>query len=132
MNILKTTSKGIVVITKIGIDPKLVEKLENCSSYHMKTIKKKCDKIASWEIVDNDIMSGDEEFPKIIKATSVPFNEVDANCVSTFANVQEMVVSEILEAETTDLKVEKVTGMLNFAFVAMLDTSFTPENDDEN
>lgn len=132
MNILKTTSDGIVVITKIGISPKLAEKLENCGSYYMKTIKKKCDKIASWEVVDNDIVSEDEEFPKIIKATSVPFNEVDANCVSTFANVQEKVVSEILEAEAANLKVEKVTGMLNFAFVVMLDTSFTPEDNDEN
>lgn len=132
MNILKATSKGIVIITKIGINPKLVEKLENCSSYHMKMIKKKCDKIENWEILDNDIVSDDEKFPKIIKATSVPFNEVDANCVSTFANVQEKVVSEILEAEAANLKIEKVTGMLNFAFVEMLDTSFTPENNDEN
>lgn len=132
MNILKTTSEGIVIITKIGINPKLVEKLENCGSYHMKTIKKKCDKIASWEIVDNDIMSGDEEFPKIIKATSVPFNEVDANCVSTFANMQEKAVAEILEVEAANIRIEKVTSALNFAFVAMLDTNFTPEENDEN
>lgn len=132
MNILKATPKGIVVITKIGINPKLVEKLENCSSYHMKTIKKKCDKIESWEILDNDIVSDDGKFPKIIQATSVPFDEVDANCVSTFAKAQEKVVAEILEAEAADLKIERVTSSLSFAFIAMLDTSFTPEDDDEN
>lgn len=132
MNILKATSKGIVVTTKIGIGSKLVEKLENCSSYHMKTIKKKCDKIESWEILDNDIVSEDKKFPKIIKVTSVPFDEVDANCVSTFAKAQEKVVAEILEAEAADLKIERVTSSLSFAFIAMLDTSFTPEDNDEN
>lgn len=131
MNILKSTLNGIVVVTKIGINPSLSEKLENSSSYHMKTIKKQCNKIASWEIVDNDITEDKESFPKIVKVTSISFVEVDADCVSAFAKAQENMLQEVLEAEAVSLKVEKASMMLDHAFDFMLDTRINlPENEE--
>lgn len=131
MNILKATPKGIVVITKCGVRPELMDKLKNCGSYHMKTIKKQCDKIASWEIVDNDMCPGDKDFPKMIKVISVPFDDVDADCVSAFAKMQQNVLTEVVEAEVAGLKIERVSNMTNEVFKAMLDTSFeSPENEE--
>ena len=131
MNILKSTPKGIVIETKCGIRAELCEKLMNCGSYHMKTIKKQCDKIASWEVIDNDITPGDEEFPKVVKLTSVPFDNVDADYVSAFAKMQQNVLTEVIEAEAASLKIERVSNMTNEVFKAMLDTSFkSPENEE--
>lgn len=131
MNILKTTPKGVVIETKIGINPELSEKLSNCGSYHMKAIKKQCDKIASWEVIDNDITPGDEEFPKIVKLTSVPFDNVDADYVSAFAKMQQNVLTEVVEVEAASIKIERVSNMTNEVFKAMLDTSFeSPENEE--
>lgn len=131
MNILKATAKGIVIVTKCGVCPELLDKLENCGSYHMKMIKKQCDKIASWEIVDNDMCPGDKNFPKIIKVTSVPFNNVDADCVSTFAKMQKNVLIEVVNIEAASLKIERVSNMTNEVFKAMLDTTLNlPENEE--
>ena len=131
MNILKSTPKGIVIETKCGIREELCEKLMNCGSYHMKTIKKQCDKIASWEVIDNDITPGGEEFPKIVKLISVPFDNVDADYVSAFAKMQQNVLTEVIEAEVASLKIERVSNMTNEVFKAMLDTSFeSPENEE--
>lgn len=131
MNILKSTPKGIVIETKCGIRAELCEKLMNCSSYHMKTIKKQCDKIASLEIVDNDICPVDKDFPKMVKLTSVPFDNVDADYVSAFAKMQQNVLTEIIEAEAASLKIKRVSNMTNEVFKAMLDTSFeSPENEE--
>ncbi len=132
MNILKVTPKGIVVITKCGASPELMDKLENCGSYHMKTIKKQCDKIASWEIVDNDMCPEDKDFPKMIKVTSVTFDNVDADCVSAFAKMQQNVLTEIIEAEAAGLKIERVSNMTNEVFKAMLNTSFESPKNEEN
>ena len=131
MNILKTTPKGVVIETKIGINPELSEKLSNCGSYHMKAIKKQCDKIASWEIVDNDIVKN-EDFPKMVKVTSVPFNEVDADCVSAFVKTQENLVETVLKAESMSLMTNRAVNCVNRVFKAMLDTSFTPDMYAEN
>mgnify|MGYP000599993014 CR=1 FL=1 len=120
MNILKTTPKGVVIETKIGINPELSEKLSNCGSYHMKEIKKQCDKIASWEIVDNDVILDDKEFPKIVKLTSVPFDEVDADYVSTFAKAQEQVLTEIINAEAASFRIEYAKNTANDVFKEML------------
>lgn len=125
MNILKTTPKGVVIETKIGINPELSEKLSNCGSYHMKAIKKQCDKIASWEIVDND-------FPKMMKVTSVPFNKVDADCVSAFVKTQENLVETVLKAESMSIMIDRAVDYVNRIFKAMLDTSFTPDKYAEN
>ena len=131
MNILKLTQNGIVVVTKIGINPSLSEKLENSNSYHMKTIKKQCDKVASWEVVDNDITTDKEAFPKIVKVTSISFNEVDADCVSAFAKAQENMLQEVLEAESASLKIEMASMFLYQAFDFMLDTRTSlPENEE--
>ena len=65
----------------------ICDKFMNCGSYHMKMVKKQCDKIASWEIVDNDINPNDEDIPKMIKLTSVEFSEVDADFVSVFCKL---------------------------------------------
>lgn len=131
MNILKTTPKGVVIETKIGVNPELSEKLSNCGSYHMKAIKKQCDKIASWEIVDNDIVKN-EDFPKMVKVTSVPFNEVDADCVSAFVKTQENLVETVLKAESMSLMTNRAVNCVNRVFKAMLDTSFTPDVHAEN
>lgn len=131
MNILKTTPKGVVIETKIGIDPELSEKLSNCGSYHMKAIKKQCDKIASWEVIDNDIIK-DEDFPKMVKVTSVPFNNVDADCVSTFALTHENLVETVLKAESMSIVIDRTVDCVNRVFKAMLDTSFTPDEYAEN
>lgn len=131
MNILKTTPKGVVIETKIEIDPELSEKLSNCGSYHMKEIKKQCDKIASWEIVDNDIVK-DEDFPKIVKVTSVPFDEVDADFVSEFVKAQENLVETVLKAESMSFVIDRTVYCVNRVFKAMLDTSFTPDEYAEN
>ena len=132
MNILKSTPKGIVIITKCGIRARLCEKLTNCGSYHMKMIKKQCDKIASWEFIDNDITPGDEEFPKVIKLTSVPFDEVDADFVSAFANSQEQVLTEIVKAEAASFRIEQASNLINEVFKNMLDTSFGSKENEEN
>ena len=132
MNILKSTPKGIVIETKCGIRAELCEKLMNCGSYHMKTIKKQCDKIASWEVVDNDIIPGDEEFPKVVKLTSVPFDNVDADYVSAFASAQQDVLTEIVKAEAASIRIEKASNITNEVFKAMLDTSFGDAENEEN
>ena len=132
MNILKSTPKGIVIETKCGIRAELCEKLMNCGSYHMKTIKKQCDKIASWEVVDNDIIPGDEEFPKVVKLTSVPFDNVDADYVSAFASAQQDVLTEIVKAEAASIRIEKTSNITNEVFKAMLDTSFGDAENEEN
>lgn len=132
MNILKSTPKGIVIETKCGIRAELCEKLMNCGPYHMKTIKKQCDKIASWEVIDNDITPGDEEFPKMVKLTSVSFDNVDADYVSAFAKMQQNVLTEVIEADAASLKIERVSNMTNEVFKAMLNTSFEPPKNEEN
>lgn len=131
MNILKTTPKGVVIETKIGLSPELSEKLSNCGSYHIKTIKKQCDKIASWEIVDNDIAKN-ENFPKMVKVTSMSFNEVDADYVTPFVKTQENLVETILQAEAISLVIDRAVDCVNRVFKAMLDTSFTPDEYAEN
>ena len=120
MNILKTTPKGIVIITKASVREEICEKLENCGSYHMKTIKKQCDKIKSWEIIDNDVNPNDKAFPKIVKLTSVPFDEVDADYVSTFAKAQEQVLTEIIKAEAASFRIEHAKSVANNMFKEML------------
>lgn len=120
MNILKTTPKGIVIITKASVRAEICEKLENCGSYHMKTIKKQCDKIESWEIIDNDVNPNDKAFPKIIKLTSVPFDEVDADYVSVFAKAQEQVLTEIIKAEAASFRIEYAKNAANNVFKEML------------
>ena len=132
MNILKSTPKGIVIETKCGIRAELCEKLMNCGSYHMKTIKKQCDKIASLEVIDNDITPGDEEFPKVVKLTSVPFDNVDADYVSAFASVQQDVLTEIVKAEAASIRIEKASNVTNEVFKVMLDTSFGDAENEEN
>lgn len=132
MNILKTTPKGIVIETKIGINPELSEKLSNCGSYHMKMIKKQCDKIASWEICDNDVNPNDEAFPKMIKLTSVEFSEVDADFVSVFANSQEHLLTEIVKAEAAGFRIEQASNIANEVFKNMLDTNFVDIQNEEN
>ena len=131
MNILKTTPKGVVIVTKVGINPELSEKLSNCGSYRMKAIKKQCDKIASWEVVDNDIVKG-EDFPKMVKVTSVPFDNVDADCVSAFTKTQENLVEAVLKAESMSIVIDRSVDYVNRVFEAMLDTSFTPDEYAEN
>lgn len=132
MNILKTTPKGMVIITKAAVHANLCDKFMNCGSYHMKMIKKQCDKIASWEIVDNDINPNDEAFPKIIKLTSVEFSEVDADFVSVFANSQERLLTEIIKAETAGFRIEQASNIVNEAFKNMLDTNFVDLQNGEN
>ena len=132
MNILKATAKGIVIVTKCGVRPELLDKLENCGSYHMKMIKKQCDKIASWEIVNNDMCPGDKDFPKMIKVTSVPFDDVDADCVSAFAKMQQNVLIEVIEAEAACLKIERVSNITKEVFKTMLNTSFESPKNEEN
>ena len=120
MNILKTTPKGIVIITKASVRAEICEKLENCGSYHIKTIKKQCDKIESWEIIDNDINPNDKAFPKIVKLTSIPFDEVDADYVSAFAKAQEQVLTEIIKAEAASFRIEYAKSVSNNVFKEML------------
>lgn len=132
MNILKTTPKGMVIITKAAVRAELCDKLANCGSYHMKMIKKQCDKIASWELVDNDINPKDEVFPKIIKLTSVPFDEADADIVSAFANAQQQMLDEIVKAEAASFKIELASIITNEVFKNMLDTKFVDSENEEN
>lgn len=132
MNILKTTPKGMVIITKAAVRAELCDKLANCGSYHMKMIKKQCDKIATWELVDNDINPKDEEFPKIVKLTSVPFSEVDADFVSAFASVQQQVLTEIVKAEAASFRIEQASNITNEVFKNMLDTNFVDLSNGEN
>ena len=80
---------------------------------------------------DNDIDPCDEKYPKMVKITSIPFDEVDANCVSAFAKTQENLLTEILEAEAANLKIERTSNLTDKVFEAMLDTSFElPENEE--
>lgn len=131
MNILKLTESGIVVITKVGISPELSDKVLNKGSYHIRTITEDCDKIARYEVCDNDIDPCDEKYPKMVKITSVPFDEVDADCVSAFAKTQQNLLTEVLEAEAANLKIERASDFTNRVFKAMLDTSFElPENEE--
>lgn len=131
MNILKLTESGIVVITKVGIGPKLSDKVLNKGSYNIRTIIEYCDKIASCEVCDNDIDPCSEEYPKMVKITSVPFDEVDADCVSAFAKTQQNLLTEVLEAEVANLKIERASDFTNRVFKSMLDTSFeSPENEE--
>lgn len=131
MNILKLTESGIVVITKVGISPELSNKVLNKGSYHIRTITKDCDKIASCEVCDNDIDPCDEKYPKMVKITSVPFDEVDADCVSAFVKIQQNLLTEVLEAEAANLKIERMSNLTDRVFEAMLDTSFElPENEE--
>lgn len=132
MNILKTTPKGMVIITKAAVHANLCDKFTNCGSYHMKMIKKQCDKIASWEIIDNDINPNDEAFPKMIKLTSVEFNEVDADFVSTFANSQQHLLTEIVKAEAAGFRIEQASNIANEVFKNMLDTNFVDLQNEEN
>lgn len=132
MNILKTTPKGMVIIAKAAVRAELCDKLTNCGSYHMKMIKKQCDKIASWELVDNDINPKDEVFPKIIKLTSVPFDEADADIVSAFANAQQQMLAEIVKAEAASFKIELASTITNEVFKNMLDTTFVDSENEEN
>lgn len=120
MNILKTTLNGIVIITKVSVRAEICGRLENCGSYHMKTIKKQCDKIESWEIIDNDVNPNDKAFPKIIRLTSIPFDEVDADYVSTFAKAQERVLIEIIKAEAASFRIEHAKNITNDVFKEML------------
>jgi hypothetical protein len=132
MNILKTTPKGMVIITKVAVHANLCDKFMNCGSYHMKMIKKQCDKIASWEICDNDINPNDEAFPKMIKLTSVEFSEVDADFVSVFANSQEHLLTEIVKAEAAGFRIEQASNIANEMFKNMLDTNFVDLQNEEN
>lgn len=132
MNILKTTPKGMIIITKVAIHANLCDKFMNCGSYHMKMIKKQCDKIASWEICDNDINPNDEAFPKIIKLTSVEFKEADADFVSVFANSQKYLLTEIVKAEVADFRIEQASNIANETFKNMLDTNFVDLQNEEN
>lgn len=132
MNILKTTPKGMVIITKAAVRAELCDKFMNCGSYHMKMIKKQCDKIESWELADNDINSKDEEFPKIIKLTSIPFSEVDADFVSAFAASQQKVLEEIVKAEAASFRIEQASNITNEVFKNMLDTNFVDIQNEEN
>ena len=86
----------------------------------MKTIKKQCDKIESWEIIDNDVNPNDKAFPKIIRLTSIPFDEVDADYVSTFAKAQERVLIEIIKAEAASFRIEHAKNITNDVFKEML------------
>lgn len=132
MNILKTTPKGIVIITKASVRAEICEKLENCSSYHMKMIKKQCDKIASWEIIENDVNPNDKEFPKIVKLTSIPFDEVDADYVSAFAKAQEQVLTEIIKAEAASFRIEYAKSVSNDVFEEMLYLPHVGSENEEN
>lgn len=98
----------------------------------MKMIKKQCDKIATWELVNNDINPKDEEFPKIIKLTSVPFSEVDADFVSAFASAQQQVLTEIVKAEAASFRIEQASNITNEVFKNMLDTNFVDLSNAEN
>lgn len=132
MNILKTTPKGMVIITKAAVCAELCDKFMNYGSYHMKMIKKQCDKIASWELIDNDINPNDEAFPKMIKLTSVEFSEVDADFVSIFANSQQRLLTEIVKAETASFRIEQASNIANEVFKNMLDTNFVDLQNEEN
>ena len=132
MNILKLTERGIVVITKVGIGPELSDKVLNKGSYHIRVITEQCDKFASCEICDNDIDPDGKEYPKMVKLTSIPFDEVDANCVSAFARTQENLLIEVLEAEAANLKIERTSNLTDKVFEAMLDTSFELPGNEEN
>jgi len=103
----------------------------NKGSYHIRTITEDCDKIASCEVCDNDIDPCNEEYPKMVKITSVPFDEVDADCVSAFAKTQQNLLTEVLEAEAANLKIERASDFTNRVFKSMLYTSFeSPENEE--
>ena len=131
MNILKLTENGIVVVTKVGIGVALSDKVANKGSYHIRMITEQCDKIESCEICDNDIDPDSKEYPKMVKVTSVAFKEADANYVSAFAKSQENVLTEVLEAEAANLKIERASELNDKVFEAMLDTSFDlPENEE--
>lgn len=132
MNILKTTPNGMVIITKAAVHANLCDKFMNCGSYHMKMIKKRCDKIASWELIDNDINPNDKAFPKIIKLTSVEFSEVDADFVSIFANLQQRLLTEIIKDEAASFRIEQALNIANEAFKNMLDTNFVNIQNEEN
>lgn len=132
MNILKTTPKGMVIITKAAVRAELCDKFMNCGSYHMEMIKKQCDKIASWELIDNDINPNDEAFPKMIKLTSVEFSEVDADFVSIFANSQQRLLTEIVKAEAASFRIEQASNIANEVFKNMLDTNFVDLQNEEN
>lgn len=132
MNILKTTPNGMVIITKAAVHANLCDKFMNCGSYHMKMIKKQCDKIASWELIDNDINPNDKAFPKIIKLTSVEFSEVDADFVSIFANLQKRLLTEIVKEEAASFRIEQALNIANEVFKNMLDTNFVDIQNEEN
>lgn len=132
MNILKTTPKGMVIITRAAVRAELCDKFANCGSYHMKMIKKQCDKIASWDLIDNVINPNDEEFPKIIQLTSVPFSEANADVVSAFATSQQQVLEEIVKAEVASFRIEQASNITNEVFKNMLDTKFVDLENEEN
>ena len=112
MNVIKTTENGSMYIcTMVGIRKELSEKIKNWGSYHSKNITKTTQSIAKWELVDNELDENSENFPKMVKVTSVVFRDADIDYVHKFAECQEEITVNILNKESADLELEELSKL---------------------
>lgn len=129
MNVIKTTENGgMYICTMVGINKELSEKMANWSSYHSKNITKTTPSIAKWELVDNEIDKDSQEFPKIVKVTSVVFRDADIDYVHKFAECQEEITVNILNKESADLELAELSKLSMGVYGKMVN----PENHIDN
>lgn len=86
MNILHKTENGMVITTKLGVNAELSERLANLSGYHKRYIKKHFPTISDLRLVDNDIDTKSESFPKVVEVDSIEFKNVNAKGVTIFVD----------------------------------------------
>ena len=129
MNIIKTTENGgMYICTMVGIGKELSEKMANWGSYHSKNITKTTQSIAKWELVDNELDDNSENFPKMVKVTSVVFRDADIDYVHDFAEYQEEITVNILNKESADLELAELSKRSMEIYGKMVN----PENHTDN
>ena len=112
MNVIKTTENGgMYICTMIGINKEIAEKVVNWDSHYLKNITKTIPGIAKWELTNNEFDKDSKEFQKMVKVTSVVFGDADIDYVHSFARYQEEITINILNKESADLELKKLSAL---------------------
>lgn len=107
----------MIITTKLGVNVELSERLASISGYHKRYIKKHFPTISDWRLVDNNIDTTSESFPKVVEVDSIEFKDVNAKGVTIFVDAQECLVKEILAREIAISNIEKASALTQKRFI---------------
>ena len=129
MNYVKSTPKGLVIISKFGINNKLAEKMSNISSYKFKELKRIYpfhESINVCKITKEDNSLKNKGINAIITMTSLPIpvitnieKRIEANnleALKMIGEIQDKFLKLFLDSEIAKYELQDLKDKIKFLF----------------